>query len=142
MEDYTNDYRGRNNRYKVRKHNNLKKEKELHRIKFLSSRSPARSSMKNTLVTSYTYFDDNTTSQLDNDLEPDFLSKEDCLAFQLHDLIKNDDIDGIERLFLCSDSSVLEKSINICGRPERYVSKRISMKNIFLIRREMLLSNI
>jgi hypothetical protein len=122
MEDYTNDYRGRNNRYKVRKHNNLKKEKELHRIKLLSNRSPARSSMKNTLVTSYTYFDDNTTIELDNDWEPVFLSKEDCLAFQLCDLIKTDDIDGIETLLLYSDSGVLEKSINICGRQEGYVS--------------------
>jgi hypothetical protein len=122
MEDYTNDYRGRNNRYKVRKHNNLKKEKELHRIKLLSSRSPARSSMKNTLVTSYTYFDDNTTSKLDNDWEPVFFRKEDCLAFQLQDLIKTDDIEGIKTLLLYSDPSLLEKSINICGSREGYVS--------------------
>jgi hypothetical protein len=122
MGDYTNDYRGRNNRYKVRKHNNSKKEKELHRIKLLSSRSPARFSMKNTLVTSYTCFDGNTTTKLDNDVKTVFLSKEDCLAFQLHDLIKTDDIEGIEILLLYSDPSLLEKSINICGRPEGYVS--------------------
>jgi hypothetical protein len=50
----------------------------------------------------------------------------------LHDLIKTDDIEGIETLLLYSVPSLLEKSINICGRPERYVSKREYLTKILI----------
>ncbi len=115
MVDYIHDARRQRNHYEIRKHKNSKNEKEFYRIKrkaHLSSRSSAQSSMKNTLVTPYIYIrlDGDRTGELNNELKPVFLSKEDNLIFQLHDLTKAGNINEIEPLLLYSIPSVLEWS--------------------------------
>jgi hypothetical protein len=137
MVDYIHDARRQRNHYEIRKHKNSKNEKEFYRIKrkaHLSSRSSAQSSMKNTLVTPYIYIrlDGDRTGELNNELKPVFLSKEDNLIFQLHDLTKAGNINEIEPLLLYSIPSVLEWS-----RLDLYIFERclksISFTNLVML---------